>query len=73
MIAPAAGHLTNKDVRQPRCPEAESALLGWTILNGSRARDVLDHIVRIGRCVCIRTEEIDRLVSENTIPSRAGK
>jgi hypothetical protein len=31
-------------VRLPCCPDAEIALLGWIILNGSQVREVLDHI-----------------------------
>jgi excisionase family DNA binding protein len=29
--------------------------------------------VKVGRCVRVRAEDIDRLLSENTIPSRGGK
>ena len=73
MIASADRHSTDQEVSLPRCPNAESALLGWILLNGSRVREVLDHIVKVGCCVRILAEEIDRLINENTIPTGGRK
>jgi AAA domain-containing protein/DnaB helicase-like protein len=44
MIAPAVKGSTNTEASLPRCPEAESALLGWILLDGARVREILEII-----------------------------
>lgn len=58
--------LTVKEVAE-RLNVRESTIRAWLL----RRRRL--SIVKVGRCVRIPADEIDRLINENTIPARGGK